>query len=112
MLMRVSLIFVSIWVLAACASGPQPDPAAHGTESVDPGLRRFVTETAIDFKLPEPFVRLVDLDRLRVGMTRAEVLGHFPDPDAIELRHGDELWQYGFAELIFRDGRPRDWFDL
>ena len=45
-------------------------------------------------------------------MTKQEVLAIFPDPSEIELRAGDELWQYGFAELIFRGNALRDWFDI
>jgi len=36
----------------------------------------------------------------------------FPDPEEIKLQRDDELWHYGFAELIFRDDRLWDWFDF
>lgn len=97
-------------LILSCATPPEePEtPAAP----VDPGWPMRQIDTEIDVELAEPFVRLVDLSRLRIGMTKAEVLALFPDPHEIRLRQGDEFWQYGFAELIFRDGRLRDWFDL
>lgn len=106
---------LAIGLLAACETAPEPAgrpaPAAE-PKPVDPGWRMREVDTSIDVELPEPFVKLVDLARLRVGMTKAEVLAIFPDPYEIELRRGDEFWQYGFAELIFRDGILRDWFNL
>ncbi len=106
---------LAIGLLAACETPPQPmAPAAQTPEppAVDPGWEIREVDTSIDVELPEPFVKLVDLARLRVGMTKEEVLAIFPDPSEIELRRGDEFWQYGFAELIFRDGLLRDWFNL
>lgn len=102
---------LALGLLAACETPPEPAPAA-GPEPVDPGWAMREVDTSIDVEPPEPFVKLVDLARLRVGMTKAEVLAIFPDPSEIELRRGDEFWQYGFAELIFRDGLLRDWFNL
>ncbi len=97
-------------LVLACATPPEePEtPAAP----VDPGWPMRQIDAEFNVELAEPFVRLVDLSRLRIGMTKAEVLALFPDPYEIRLRQGDEFWQYGFAELIFRDGRLRDWFDL
>lgn len=110
LMLGVGLLLV---VLAGCAGTPEPREAPGTVETeVDPGWRMRTADTSMDVELPEPFIRLVDLARLRVGMTKAEVLAIFPDPHEIELRRGDEFWQYGFAELIFRDGRLRDWFDL
>ncbi|MFW5884352.1 MAG: hypothetical protein ACOCVW_02620 [bacterium] len=106
-------VALAIGLLAACETPPEPTPPAGQTpQPVDPGWRMREVDTSIDVELPEPFVKLVDLARLRVGMTKAEVLAIFPDPYEIELRRGDEFWQYGFAELIFRDGILRDWFNL
>ncbi len=102
---------LAIGLLSSCESAPEPAPASE-PQPVDPGWRMREVDTSIDVELPEPFVKLVDLARLRVGMTKAEVLAIFPDPYEIELRRGDEFWQYGFAELIFRDGILRDWFNL
>ena len=78
----------------------------------DAGWAARAVDTSIIVELPEPFIKLVDLDRLRIGMTKQEVLAIFPDPYEIGLRGSDELWQYGFAELIFRGDRLRDWFDI
>jgi hypothetical protein len=102
-------------LLASCAGAPASvqQPAAPPTEPiVDAGWRMREADTTLVVELPEPFVKLVDLSRLRVGMTEAQVLAIFPDPYEIELRGGREFWQYGFAELIFSDGILRDWFNL
>jgi len=106
------VVAIPVLVLGACATpapddSPPPEPVA-----ADPGWAMRTVDASISVDLPEPFVKLVDLGRLRVGMTKAEVLAIFPDPYEIELQAGDEFWQYGFAELIFRNGRLRDWFNL
>ena len=109
------ILATTLLVLGSCAAPPEPEPAqepAPEPPAVDPGWRMRSVDTSIEVELPEPFVKLVDLARLRVGMTKAEVLAIFPDPYEIELRQGDEFWQYRFAELIFRNGRLRDWFNL
>lgn len=101
--------------LAGCRSTAAEDPVTEALEidsAPDPGWPVLVADESIEVDLPEPFVKLVDLDRLRIGMTKQEVLAIFPDPYEIELRGSDELWQYGFAQLIFRGNRLRDWFDL
>lgn len=82
-------------------------------EGPEIGLERQqpVTYSAPD--LPEPFIRVVDLARLRVGMTRGEVLDLFPDPQQIRTTRADtEFWAYGFAELQFRGGRLENWFNI
>jgi hypothetical protein len=62
---------------------------------------------------PAPFVKLVDLRRLRVGMTMEEVLAIFPGPEETRLRAQDTVvWRYRFAELYFRDERLYNWFNL
>lgn len=101
-----------LMLLGSCTTPEGPRGAPTPEAPVDPGWQMRTVDTSIEVSLPEPFVRLVDLARLRVGMTEEEVLAIFPDPFAIQLRRGDEFWQYGFAELIFRDGRLLDWFDL
>ncbi|HKJ85451.1 MAG TPA: hypothetical protein VKA06_05215 [Spirochaetia bacterium] len=108
----VVLIAVVLILLASCATTEAPVDTPARETPVDPGWQMKTVDTSIQVSLPEPFIRLVDLARLRVGMTKAEVLAIFPDPFEIQLRRGDEFWQYGFAELIFRDGLLRDWFDL
>jgi hypothetical protein len=121
----VSIFATGILMLVAgCRSAPEPapepDPVAPPATPVevpveapvDPGWEIRFVDTAVRAVLPEPFIKHVDLDLLRVGMTKEEVLAIFPDPFEIELRRDDELWQYGFAELIFRGNRLRDWFNL
>lgn len=117
--LRIALIGAAIGAgLSACATCPCEEPQVVvpepiGDEApVDAGWEQRFVDQSIDAVFPEPFVRLVDLTRLRVGMTKAEVLALFPDPDQIQLRRGEDVWRYGFAELIFRDDRLRDWFDL
>lgn len=110
-------------MLASCRTTPEPIPIEppvvepSGIEPLvdlppDPGLAARGVDTSIVVELPEPFIKLVDLDRLQIGMTKQEVLALFPDPYEIGLRGTDDLWQYGFAELIFRSDTLRDWFDL
>ena len=103
----VAMIVVAL-LIAGCATSPDA-PGVHA--GPDPGWEMRVADTEIDVELPEPFVRLVDLGRLRVGMTKQEVLALFPDPVSTRLRGTDELWDYRFAELIFRGNYLRDWFN-
>ena len=121
-----ALVLVSlstIAILASCRTTPDPlviEP--FGTEPAvdlptvdlppDPGWAARRMDTSVFVGLPEPFIKLVDLDRLRIGMTKQEVLAIFPNPNEIKLQRDDELWLYGFAQLIFRGNRLRDWFDL
>ena len=101
--------------IGACRTTPDEmasDPVPALDLPPDPGWELRTVDTSIEVELPEPFVKLVDLARLRVGMTKDEVLAVFPDPYEIELRGADDLWKYGFAELIFRRDRLRDWFDI
>ena len=114
-LRALAVASAGVLLIAGCRSTPGPEPASPETMvdlPPDPGWPVLTADTSIEVELPEPFIKLVDLARLRVGMTRAEVLAIFPDPSEIELRFGDEMWQYGFAELIFRDDRLRDWFNI
>jgi len=102
---------IVVLAFASCRTPPdEPNPAVPVPP--DPGWEVRKIDTSLEVELPEPFVRLVDLGRLRIGMTKAEVLAIFPDPYEIRLRGADELWQYGFAELIFGGNRLRDWFDI
>jgi hypothetical protein len=60
-----------------------------------------------------PVPDIVDLSRLRVGMTKAQVRAIFPDPEEIDISpRGREVWNYRFAQLHFRDGRLADWFTI
>ncbi len=110
-------------ILASCRTTPEPaaveplsadPPAPERTADLPPdtGWAAREVDTSIIVELLEPFIKLVDLDRLRIGMTKQEVLAIFPNPTEIKLRGDDELWHYGFAEIIFRNDRLRDWFDI
>ena len=96
-------------VLAGCETAPEEQPAPVVT--LDTGWQMRTVDTSFSVDWEEPFVKLVDLARLRVGMSKQEVLAIFPDPDETTLRANDELWDYGFAELIFRGNFLRDWFN-
>ncbi|TVQ24665.1 MAG: hypothetical protein EA382_08315, partial [Spirochaetaceae bacterium] len=61
----VATIVVAL-LIAGCATSPDAPVVDAGP---DPGWEMRVADTKIDVELPEPFVRLVDLGRLRVGMT-------------------------------------------
>ncbi len=108
------LIIASIAVvIASCRTAPEQLATEVAVDlPPDPGWAARTVDTSISVELPEPFIKLVDLDRLRIGMTKQEVLAIFPNPIEIRLQSNDELWHYGFAQLIFRGNRLRDWFDL
>ena len=108
------LIAVSIVaILASCRTSSEQFATEAAVElPPDPGWAARTVDTSITVELPEPFIKLVDLDRLRIGMTKQEVLAIFPNPTEIKLRSNDELWHYGFAQLIFRGNTLRDWFNL
>ena len=114
----VLLITAAIPVMiASCRTTPDEPALRPAIElAIDlppaPGWAARGVDRSIVVELPEPFIKLVDLDRLRIGMTKQEVLAIFPDPYEIGLSGSDELWQYGFAELIFRGNTLRDWFDI
>jgi outer membrane protein assembly factor BamE (lipoprotein component of BamABCDE complex) len=98
-------------VLTGCAGSPSPVRTVD--DSVDTGITPIWKQDTVDVSLPEPFIRRVELSRLRVGMTRAEVLALFPDPEEIETTRSDtEFWGYNYAELLFRNGRLENWFYL
>lgn len=110
-LLRLAVLTAAL-TAAACATGPTP----MGTDeplTVDPGFPYRPSPEPVFAELHEPFIRLVDLTRLRVGMTRAEVLAIFPDPRATNVSvRGLEVWEYGFAQLHFRNGLLANWFEI
>jgi len=98
--------------ISGCSSSPDSTPT---TQNKDPeiSIERREPSGYTTPELPEPFIRVVDLARLRVGMTRAEVLALFPDPKQIRTTRADtEFWAYSFAELQFRNGRLENWFNI
>ena len=104
----LAVLLVAVVMLAA---GCRTAPEELVPDIVDPGWAQRPLDTTVEVELIEPFVKLVDLARLRVGMTKAEVRAIFPDPDEIQLQGTDEMWRYGFAELLFRGNYLRDWFN-
>jgi len=103
------LVLLSV---SGCNSTPEEAPPLQ-REGPEIGLERREPAAYTTSELPEPFIRVVDLARLRVGMTRAEVLELFPDPQQIRTTRADtEFWAYTFAELQFRNGRLENWFNI
>jgi len=108
------------FVVAGCQSSPhttpqgQPQPeTAPPPASPEPSLARLEPARPPTAELPEPSVKLVDLRRLRIGMTMEEVLAIFPGPVETRISPRDTIvWRYRFAELYFRDGKLYNWFDL
>jgi len=88
-----------------------------GCASVTPGpvevsLPRRVGESKENFVWAEPSYRPKALKKLRVGMTKSEVLALFQEPKSIKRTPSDEYWEYDWFELYFRGGRLVNWFDL
>lgn len=115
---RLIPVLAALLVLA-CETPPEPinevttEPQIVESEPTGPdaGWVHRRPDITVEVALAEPFIKIVDLRKLRIGMTEEEVLAIFPDPEQIRLRGDDELWRYGFAELVFRDERLRDWFN-
>ena len=108
------VLTAAILTFSGCATPPEEAApvAAEVPPGPDEGWEMRSAPPLPDFELTEPFVKLVDLGRLRVGMTKAEVRAIFPDPLEIELQRDDEFWVYKFAQLIFRGDYLRDWFNM
>lgn len=90
---------------------------AMGCTSVDPGvmdvsLPRKMEIMDRSFPWTEPTYRPKELKKLRVGMTKSEVLSLFQEPKSIKRTPSDEYWEYDWFELYFRGGRLVNWFDL
>lgn len=110
----VALLLISLLLLlAACSTAPeraQPSRVAHPYPEASWARQR--AERAAPAPLHEPFLRLVDTSRLRVGMSKQQVLKVFPDPERIEISPRDrEVWRYEFAELHFNGNRLENWFN-
>ncbi|TVR00412.1 MAG: hypothetical protein EA403_11810 [Spirochaetaceae bacterium] len=106
------VLIISALLIAACATAPDSGESIQPL-TLDTGFPYRPSPEAVYGELPEPFVRLVDLSRLRVGMTKAEVLAIFPDPRTINVSpRGLEVWEYGFAQLHFRNGQLANWFEI
>lgn len=93
-----------LYSLFGCASvSPRP---------VEVSLPRRVEERKESFVWAEPSYRPKELKKLRVGMTKSEVLSLFQEPKSIKKTPSDEYWEYDWFELYFRGGRLVNWFDL
>jgi outer membrane protein assembly factor BamE (lipoprotein component of BamABCDE complex) len=106
----VILAFVAAVMIPGCATTAQ---TAVQPDQPDAGFPYRRSPEPVPVELRDPFIRLVNLAQLRVGMTKAEVLAIFPDPRTINVSpRGLEVWEYGFAQLHFRNGLLANWFDL
>ncbi|MCX7788683.1 MAG: outer membrane protein assembly factor BamE [Spirochaetes bacterium] len=90
---------------------------AIGCVSVTPGvleasMPRRTEEQSRGISWAEPTYRPKELKKLRVGMTKSEVLALFQEPRTIKRTPSDEYWEYDWFELYFRGGRLVNWFDL
>jgi hypothetical protein len=60
---------------------------------------------------PDPVEEPPPIERLRVGMTKLEVLELLPDPEEIQITSpAYEVWSYPDHQLHFKDGLLYDWF--
>ena len=112
--MKAISVLAVVATLSLLAGGCKTPPEAAAPvvdTGPDQGWEMWNAPPLPVFELVEPFVKLVDLARLRVGMTKDEVRAVFPDPLEVDLKSDDEIWLYGFAELIFRGNYLRDWFN-
>jgi outer membrane protein assembly factor BamE (lipoprotein component of BamABCDE complex) len=110
-MMRGKLGFAIAVLIVSVGCSSSPSVTQTTDNCVDTGIRPVWKQDISEVSLPQPFIRRVDLARLRVGMTRTEVLALFPDPEEVETtRENTEFWGYEYAELLFRDGRLENWF--
>jgi hypothetical protein len=122
----LALVLLLVWLATGCSTVPSgaattptaaPEPApSKPTERSEPPVTAFERMQPAPVALEPahtPVAEIVDLSRLRVGMTKAQVRAIFPDPEEIDISpRGREVWNYRFAQLHFRDGRLADWFTI
>lgn len=107
MIRTICTVGFSAWLLYSligCAS-VSPNP-------MEVSFPRRVEEKKESFMWAEPSYRPKELKKLRVGMTKSEVLSLFQEPKSIKKTPSDEYWEYDWFELYFRGGRLVNWFDL
>ena len=97
-------VFITLFVLTVCSTAPDLSPDVSFAKNSPPPPE--------DFNLIDPGYVIYDLSRLRIGMTKAEVIGLFSRPHVIKHAPKDEYWEYDWFELYFREGRLVNWFDL
>ena len=105
---------IGAMLLGACETAPdEGSPGTRVPNRPETGLPRIAQRDPEPAPLQSPQIKMVDFALLRVGMSKAEVRAIFPDPNEIETStRGLEVWGYGFAELLFRDGLLENWFNL
>lgn len=102
--------FLMTLFLAGCVN--PPPPLKTGDARPDPSLTAPSMKGEGGFSLAEPFFPASELGKLRVGMTKAEVVALFSAPKTTKRTPKDEYWEYSWFELYFRDGRLVNWFTL
>ena len=108
--LRCGLTLFAVTLAVGCATEEGAQKTVVESRP-DQGWSMLTAPSLPTFEMSEPFVKLVDLAKLRVGMTKDEVRAIFPDPLEVELQRDDEVWYYAFAQLIFRGDYLRDWFN-
>ncbi|MFP4430309.1 MAG: hypothetical protein ACLFPV_03570 [Spirochaetaceae bacterium] len=97
---RISLLpLLLVWVFS-CRTPEEPPPPPLAPETPPARVQE-----------PEPVEEPPPIERLRVGMTKIEVLELLPDPEEIEITSpAYEVWSYTDHQLHFKDGLLYDWF--
>jgi hypothetical protein len=110
---RVS-VAAAVLVLFGCAHTVPSVPAAPDTGPSGPDISfpAMRVEVAADFPLSPPVFQPYDLTKLRVGMSKNEVIVLFAKPKNTKRTPKDEYWEYTWFELYFREGRLVNWFNL
>ncbi|MFQ3621456.1 MAG: hypothetical protein SNJ78_11005 [Spirochaetales bacterium] len=109
---RLLLLIFYIFLWFGCATIPQKEERKKEEVALEISLPRQNIQKQEPFPWLEPTYRPRELARLRIGMTRAEVLDLFKEPRSIKKTPLDEYWEYDWFELYFRGGRLVNWFDL
>jgi len=99
-----------VLLLSGCAHSPVSLPSVSAGPEAP--LAAPSMHASVGFPLAEPFFPANDLARLRIGMSKAEVIALFSSPKAMKRTPKDEYWEYSWFELYFRDGRLVNWFTL
>ncbi|TVQ28133.1 MAG: outer membrane protein assembly factor BamE [Spirochaetaceae bacterium] len=108
--LRASVFAVLVALLLFACATTEPDAELIADTGFGYQYHDYeLSEIRHEPELPE----VQPLDRLRPGMTRAEVREMFGPPTVIAPSTvRDERWDYPFGELYFREGRLHIWFNL
>ncbi len=101
---------LTLLLMSGCANSPVPLRSAPAGPEAPLAAPSFLASAG--FPLAEPFFPANDLARLRIGMSKAEVMALFSSPKATKRTPKDEYWEYSWFELYFREGRLVNWFTL